>query len=193
MPTYQYTVRDATGAMRTGRSEAESEEILKRRLLEQGFTVQAVTTVKTSAFAVKPARRMHRLIRQEDRTVFWLEFSLLLDCNTPLLRALEIGAEQTASARMRETLHKVMDELGTGGTLFDAMSRYPEAFDQAAVGMMRAGDVGGSLPEAVRRLSRYLEAADERRREERQRNLITAILLAISVLLFLAVMRPGHL
>jgi type II secretory pathway component PulF len=39
MPVYQYTVRDSTGAVRTGTSEAENQEILKRRLQEQGFQV----------------------------------------------------------------------------------------------------------------------------------------------------------
>ena len=42
MAVFQYTVRDATGNMRTGTSEAENPEILKRRLQEQGFVVSDV-------------------------------------------------------------------------------------------------------------------------------------------------------
>ena len=46
MPVFQYTVRDQTGAVRTGTSEAESQEILKRRLVEQGFQVNEVSATK---------------------------------------------------------------------------------------------------------------------------------------------------
>ena len=39
MATFSYTVRDASGATRSGTSDAENQEILRRRLQEQGFTV----------------------------------------------------------------------------------------------------------------------------------------------------------
>ncbi len=40
MPVYQYTVHfDTTGAVRTGTSEAVNQDILKKRLQEQGFAV----------------------------------------------------------------------------------------------------------------------------------------------------------
>ena len=50
MATFSYTVRDASGQTRTGTSEAENAEILKRRLQEQGFTV---ADIKQTALAVK--------------------------------------------------------------------------------------------------------------------------------------------
>ncbi len=180
MPQFQYTVRDAIGTTRNGTTEAENAETLKRRLQEQGFHVN---DVKRAAQAgrydrLKSVAALHYAIRQEDRLVFWLEFSLLLDSNTPLLRALEIAAEQTASRKMRETLHKVRAEIEAGSPLFEAMGRCPQAFDRAAVGMIRAGDVGGTLPEAVRRFYRYLEADTNRRAEARQRSIIAAVLLA---------------
>jgi len=53
MATFAYTVRDSAGQTRTGTSEAESEEILRRRLQEQGFTVADIK--KTGAAKKKAA------------------------------------------------------------------------------------------------------------------------------------------
>ena len=39
MPNFAYSIRDATGSVFGGTSEAENEDILRRRLTEQGFTV----------------------------------------------------------------------------------------------------------------------------------------------------------
>ena len=39
MPTFQYTVRDSTGAVRAGKTKAESQDILRERLQAQGFQV----------------------------------------------------------------------------------------------------------------------------------------------------------
>ena len=38
MPNFEYTIKDATGSLIPGASEAENEEILRRRLTEQGKT-----------------------------------------------------------------------------------------------------------------------------------------------------------
>ena len=38
MPVFSYTFRDASGGIQKGTADAESEEILRKRFEEQGFT-----------------------------------------------------------------------------------------------------------------------------------------------------------
>jgi general secretion pathway protein F len=192
MPLFQYSLLDAIGVLRTGTMEAENDEILKRRLEAQGFRVREVKRVPDPNRGVR-RNRMHGGIRSEDRLAFWLEFALLLDSNTPLLRALQITAEQAASRKMRAALHSVMEEVEAGIALFDALDRRPKAFDSIAVGMIRAGEVGGALPEAVRRYCRYLEADMRQGVETRQRGVIIALMLAAisTILLFCFLFHPG--
>jgi type IV pilus assembly protein PilC len=192
MPLFNYEVRDATGTVRTGTSEAENQEILTARLQQQGFQVQGV--VKTRAqtpHKPRPLKRHHR-IRPEDRLLFWLEFSLLLDQAVPLLRALEIAAEQTQSNKLQQALHLAMDHMSTGETLFAAVARHPDAFNAIEIGMIRIAEVGGALPDTVRRLVSYLEGDAQRRREQQWRLTQLTIFAVALVLLFLGVMRPGH-
>ncbi|MBI3910646.1 MAG: hypothetical protein HY320_06905, partial [Armatimonadetes bacterium] len=46
MPTFQYTIRDNAGQVRTGTAEADNQQVLSRRLQEQGFQIQAITRAK---------------------------------------------------------------------------------------------------------------------------------------------------
>ena len=46
MPIYSYTFRDQSGGTQKGTAEAESEEILRKRFEEQGFTITEVTVIK---------------------------------------------------------------------------------------------------------------------------------------------------
>ncbi len=54
MPIFSYTFRDASGGTQKGTAEAESEEILRKRFEEQGFTITEVTMIK--AKGAKPKR-----------------------------------------------------------------------------------------------------------------------------------------
>ena len=53
MPVYSYTFRDASGGQQKGTAEAESEEILRKRFEEQGFTITEVTMIKAKGAKVK--------------------------------------------------------------------------------------------------------------------------------------------
>jgi len=83
MPVFQYSVRDATGALRTGSSEAESQEILKRRLQEQGFQVNEVKQTGKS----KQAGTGFGRVKLNDLSIFCRQFSTMIDAGVSLVRA----------------------------------------------------------------------------------------------------------
>ncbi|MEN6582906.1 MAG: TIM barrel protein, partial [Armatimonadota bacterium] len=78
MPNYAYTIRDATGSVIPGTSEAENEDILRRRLTEQGFSVVEVKQIKSTQKKTKEALSMR--------------ISLITDeCTHDPFTALELG------------------------------------------------------------------------------------------------------
>jgi len=193
VPFFQYTIRDARGELRSGACEADNPDVLNRRLREQGFDVQSVVMASGSARSTpRPARR-HRRIRSKDRLIFWMQLSLLLDQDVPLLRALEVTAEQTTSDKLRRIVHEMMARMSAGETFFRALACHTDAFDSVAAGMIRISDVaGGGLPETVRRLVSYLEADSVRRRDSHQRLCVVAGLSVVLLLLCLCAMRLAH-
>src|SRR5579862_5168489 len=161
MPVFQYSVRDATGALRTGSSEAESQEILKRRLQEQGFQVNEVKQTGKS----KQAGTGFGRVKLNDLSIFCRQFSTMIDAGVSLVRALDVLGEQTQNPKLKRILREIQTEVEGGQQLSKAMQKYPRVFSNLFIGLIKAGEVGGVLEESLQRLSHFLEKDMELRRK----------------------------
>lgn len=161
MAVFQYTVRDATGNVRTGTSEAENPEILKRRLQEQGFVVN---DVKQTGSGKKKGVGWGK-VKLKDLSVFCRQFSTMIDAGVSLVRALDVLGEQTQNPKLKRILREIQTEVESGQTLSKSLQKYPAVFSNLFIGLVRAGEVGGVLEEALQRLSHFLEKDMELRRK----------------------------
>ena len=182
MPTFQYTVRDATGAVRTGTSEAENQDVLKRRLQEQGFSVN---DVKQTAAKSKKSTGGFGRVKLKDLSIFCRQFSTMVDAGVSLVRALDVLGEQTQSPKLKRIIREIQVEVESGQTLSKSMAKYPKVFSNLFVGLVRAGEVGGVLEEALQRLSHFLEKDMELRRKVKAAMTYPVIVLVVAVLIVL--------
>ena len=182
MPTYQYTVRDATGAVRTGTSEAENQDILKRRLIEQGFSVN---DVKQTAKTKKKSTGGFGRVKLKDLSIFCRQFSTMVDAGVSLVRSLDVLGEQTQSPKLKRIIREIQVEVESGQTLSKSMAKYPKVFSNLFVGLVRAGEVGGVLEEALQRLSHFLEKDMELRRKVKAAMTYPVIVLVVAILIVL--------
>ena len=162
MPTFAYTFRDSMGTVRSGTSEAESAEILRKRLQEQGFTVTEVRQIR----AHRPGGGWGR-VKLSDLAIFCRQFSTMQDAGVSIVRSLDVLAQQTQSAKLRRIIMDIQAEVEAGQTLSKAMSKYPNVFSNLFIGLIRAGEVGGVLEESLQRLAAFLEADVALRRKVR--------------------------
>ena len=182
MPTFQYTVRDATGAVRTGISEAENQDVLKRRLQEQGFSVN---DVKQTAAKSKKSTGGFGRVKLKDLSIFCRQFSTMVDAGVSLVRALDVLGEQTQSPKLKRIIREIQVEVESGQTLSKSMAKYPKVFSNLFVGLVRAGEVGGVIEEALQRLSHFLEKDMELRRKVKAAMTYPVIVLVVAVLIVL--------
>lgn len=183
MPIYQYTVRDATGAMRTGTSEAENQDILKKRLQEQGFTVNDVK--QTGVSAKKKAGGGWGKVKLNDLSIFCRQFSTMIDAGVSLVRALDVLGEQTQNPKLKRILREIQTEVESGQTLSKSMAKYPKVFNNLFIGLVRAGEVGGVLEESLQRLSHFLEKDMELRRKVKSALTYPVIVVIVALLIVL--------
>jgi type IV pilus assembly protein PilC len=145
MATYTYVVRDQSGAQRSGTTEAENEEVLGRRLREQGFQVSQIKTARSKS------------IKTTELAVFFRQFSVMQDAGVSLVRSMAVLAEQTQNTRLRKIIIDIQREIESGNTLSKSMSKFPYVFSNLMIGLIRAGEVGGVLEETMQRLSTFVE------------------------------------
>jgi type IV pilus assembly protein PilC len=175
MPVYAYTFRDASGAIQKGTAEADSEEILRKRFEEQGFTILEVEMLR----ARRARLRSYGRVRLRTLALFCRQFSTMVDAGVSLVRCLDVLQQQTSDARLRRILADISERVEGGESLSRAMQRHPKTFSSLFIGLVRAGEVGGVLEEALQRLSHFLEKDVELRRKIK-----AAVTYPIIVLLF---------
>jgi len=183
MPTFAYTIRDQTGALRKGSGEAESENILARRLREQGFQVASIKQTKAPA-TKKPGGGFGR-VGLTDLSIFCRQFSTMIDAGVSLVRCLSVLAEQTANNKLKAIVLDIQKEVEAGQTLSASMRKYPRVFSNLFVGLVRAGEVGGVLEESLQRLSQFLEKDVELRRKVKSAMTYPVIVMVVATAIVL--------
>jgi type IV pilus assembly protein PilC len=183
MPTFAYTIRDQTGALRKGSGEAETENVLARRLREQGFQVASIKPTK-AARTKKPGGGFGR-VGLVDLSIFCRQFSTMIDAGVSLVRCLNVLAEQTANKKLRAIILDVQKEVEAGQTLSSSMRKYPRVFSNLFIGLVRAGEVGGVLEESLQRLSQFLEKDVELRRKVKSAMTYPCIVIFVALAIVL--------
>lgn len=183
MPSYAYTVRDASGVLRNGSSEAENPEVLARRLREQGFVIAEIKQSKGKKTSVGSILDNLQPIKATELSVMCRQFSTMVDAGVSMTRSLSVLSEQTGNARLRRILMEVQKDVEAGNSLSKSLGKYPSVFNNLFIGLVRAGEVGGVLEETMQRLSTFLEKDVELKRKVKSAMTYPTIVVCAAVLI----------
>src|SRR5438067_644483 len=185
MPTFAYTVRDNTGAVKQGTIEAENDRVVARRLREQGFQVSSVRKARAVKKAGAGGGFSFGRVKLRDLSIFCRQFSTMIDAGVSLVRCLNVLAEQTPNAKLKAIVLDIQKEVEAGQTLSASMRKYPRVFSNLFVGLVRAGEVGGVLEESLQRLSQFLEKDVELRRKVKSAMTYPCIVIFVALAIVL--------
>ncbi len=177
MPLFVYRALSATGEPVSGEIEAADDRSAIARLQDRGLIPISAEPVKTRTAGVPAAGRgLARAV-----TVATRELALLLSAGQPLEAALGLLIETSEHRRLRAVLASVRDAVRGGKALSEAMALHPEAFPRAYVGLVRAGEAAGRLPESLQGLVRLRERAEQLERKLVSAMIYPTVLLAASL------------
>jgi type II secretory pathway component PulF len=100
-------------------------------------------------------------VRGQAMATVYSQLAALLRSGVPLLRSLAVLREQTSNKKLKAVLAEVHHRVEEGTTLADAMARFPRAFSEMAVNMVRAGAEGGFLEDALERVASFTEQSED--------------------------------
>lgn len=162
MPVYNYTFKDITGTLQKGTAEAESEDKLRQRFVEQGLEIVDVTVLKKGGIQ---RTKSYGKVKLKNLSVFCRQFSTMVDAGVSLVRCLDVLSRQTNDPKLKKILLDVGERVEGGESLSRAMQRHPRTFNSLFIGLIRAGEIGGVLEETLQRLAGFLEADVKLRRK----------------------------
>jgi general secretion pathway protein F len=167
MPLFHYEARDQSGKKVIGSMQVTDEGALTRRLQSMGYVPVLVQPARVKSPSPRvPAASLPSGPRLPTRVLaqFYYELYASLQAGIPAFQALHDVASRTFHPGMRMMAASMAEAARSGCRLADEMGRYPGAFDPAHVGLVRAGEMGGFLVEALKELTEQMEGDLEARR-----------------------------
>src|SRR5207245_6646394 len=118
-------------------------------------TAQPITTRKMPLSLRGPATKQPTACTRQPST--------LQDAGLPILRSLQILEQQQKPGLMKAIIGGVADDVEGGGSLSDAKSKYPKAFDKLYVNMFNTCEARGVLDLILHRLVGFMERSQKLR------------------------------
>jgi type II secretory pathway component PulF len=159
MPDFSYVARDAKGAKIEGRLTAQSAREVASVLAAKSMFLLKVQEEKAKQSLLALGRKGK--VKGQIMAMTYNQLAALLRSGVPLLRSLNVLRDQSSNASLKDVLADVCARVEDGANIADAMARHPGAFSEMAVNMTRAGAEGGFLEDALERVAKFTEDAED--------------------------------
>jgi type IV pilus assembly protein PilC len=159
MPSYIYQAINEQGTVITGNIEADSSDNAALKLMEKGY-IPSKLREKRSVFMsdrLLAVRQKMRPVKIGDLILFTKQFRSLFKAGVPIVRAFQVLEAQTQDRTLKYAIASMSQSIRQGSTLTVAMDKHEAIFSPLYRSMIKAGEISGTLPEALARLIYIIE------------------------------------
>ena len=195
--TYQYSVRDRTGKIVSGKLEADSQAAVASKLKQMGYAPISISQHKAGVKKEIKIPGFGGKVKLKDLAVMSRQFAVMINSGLSLLRSLTILSEQTENKVLAEILAEVCRDIETGAALSASLAKHPKVFPPLMVNMIKAGEVGGFLDSVLLQIAENYEAEVKLRSKIKSAMtypvvvFVIAILAVVGMLLFIVPVFAG--
>ena len=128
-----------------------------------------------------PVVRGARKIRLKELSIFTRQVSAMLSAGMPLVQTLHAMESQTTDKNFQPVIHGIRTRVEGGAMYSEALAYYPSIFDELYISMMRAGEVGGILPDTCARVAMFLEASNKLRSKVKSAMMYPSVVMVVAI------------
>ena len=194
MATFTYKALDRNGKEIRGRIEANNEGLVVEKLRGMGYYPTEVRKAKGQGAGsvaledlpiIKPIFRLitRGKVKHKNLTAFTRQLATLIGAGLPLRRSLEILQEQTESTNLKNALDSCIEDIESGSTFSEALSKHPSVFNKLYVNMIKAGEVSGALEQVLDRLAIFAEKQAALRSKVRSALIYPVVVVVLSTVI----------
>jgi type IV pilus assembly protein PilC len=165
MPTtYAYKVRDRDGKVHAGSLDADNTALVANKLRQMGYV--PISIDKKAGPGVKreiPIPGFSNRVKLKEISVFSRQFATMIGSGLTLMRSLSILSIQTSNQHFAAIIDQIRNDIESGSSLSQALSRHPKQFNRLYISMIRAGETSGNLDKTLSDLATTIEKQVELR------------------------------
>lgn len=162
MTDFAYTAKSMTGERRSGVIAASSRAEAMQKLRAQSMFPMTLVDPQESQPAWTKISLPVRITKEQTADLC-AQLADLLTNGVPMLESLRILSDATENPRLSEACLRIHEAVSQGDSLDSAMAKEPGIFSELTLSMVRAGQEGAFLEEALQRTANFLRKQDEMR------------------------------
>jgi type IV pilus assembly protein PilC len=157
--TFRYVARDFSGQIKEGLTKAASEADVLGWLRDQGCTPISIDMV-TEGVKKKLSVPLFQGIRSAElAAVFW-QMTTMVEGGITIVESLDAIAEDIDNARLHKVLEQMLEKVERGESISESMVEFPDVFNKLVCSLVMAGETGGNIALAFRRVAEYYTNRD---------------------------------
>lgn len=160
MANFSYRAVDTAGRQVKGVLEAADERALAYQLRTAGFYLMEARKGGAEKAGVLTGLLQRRSkVSPVEVAAFTHQLSSLIEAGLPIDKAVHILASLADNTRLKDLLNDLLKGIHGGRSFAECLARHPQVFPEIYVNTVKAGEAGGGLDSALKRMSTYLEEA----------------------------------
>lgn len=189
MALFYYIATDTSNNSQSGTLEATDRSAAIASLNKQSLRPISIreSDPKKSSFNIEDFFGKNR-VKPDHLVLFTRQLSAMVSAGVPILRALTSLQEHSESPTLKTIIAGVIKDVESGTTLADALVKYPNAFSDVYVNMVRAGEAAGILDDILKRLALQQEKNASIRKKIKSAMSYPMVLVGITILSFFGLM-----
>lgn len=157
MELFKYKAVDKAGKFINGRSDAMNLGDLEVRLSRLDLDLISYSQIRKKAASTL----IQHSLKRGDLITFCFHLEQLLRAGVPILESLSDLRDSVGNSRMREVIIAMIETIGGGKSLSEAMADFPNEFGDVFVNLIRAGEESGELANVLEHITENLKWQDE--------------------------------
>jgi type II secretory pathway component PulF len=182
MPTFVYKAKLDPTQLQEGVVEAENAEQAVRKINELGLYPVSVN-LKSEQKKISLFKRLsqRRKISRSDIVNFTRQLSSLLSSGLNILPSLNVLKNQAVSPIFISLLDDVSNNVKSGASFSESLSRYENVFSPLYINVVRSGELSGRLTSALDTLADFLDRLEDLRQRIISALVYPALVLSVGI------------
>lgn len=185
MPIFLYKAKNKAGRKAKGDLDAPNLEMAELMLNKKGYSD---IKIKPKPKDLLEGTFLEGRVKDRDKVVFSRQFATMINSGVPILQSLQVMCEQTENDKLRRKLYEVRKDVEGGSSLYEALTKHRDVFDDLYIHMVNAGEAGGVLDTVLTRLAEYIEKSASLKSKVKSAMIYPAIIAVVAVMVMVIIL-----
>ena len=154
---FKYTGLEDNGAKREGTIEAVSLDVAISSLQRRGLLVSSIKPEGEAGSIFDKDFKLFEKVTPRDIVILSRQMSTLFTAQVPALRIFRLLAAELDNKLLAAHLNDIAGLIQGGSSISNALAKYPDAFSDFYVNMVKAGEESGKLDQTFAYLAEYID------------------------------------